>query len=132
MISLKKEIIELIRQSCILVCKTLAEVANLLKIGVTGKVLDRRAEEFIPRSIKGYLDLKDIIIFPSLHLCISLNEARIHGIPNDIPFQSGDIVSIDCGVLMNEFYGDAAYTFALGEVPEEINLALKNAIPGYR
>ena len=118
MIYLKKEDeIELIRQSCILVCKTLAEVANLLKIGVTGKVLDRRAEEFI-RDHQGVPGFKGYNHFPST-LCISLNEAVVHGIPNDIPFQSGDIVSIDCGVLMNEFYGDAAYTFALGEVPEE-------------
>ena len=111
------EEIELIRQNCLLVSKTLALVAEHLKEGVTGFDLDAKAEEFIRDhgalpGFKGYND------FPST-LCISKNEVVVHGIPNDVPFKSGDIVSIDCGVYHNDYYGDAAYTFAIGEIDKE-------------
>ena len=93
------EEIELIRQNCLLVSKTLALVGSLLKEGVTGLELDAKAEEFIRDNgaipgFKGYGD------FPST-LCISKNEVVVHGIPNDVPFQQGDIVSIDCGVYLS-------------------------------
>ncbi|WP_235296813.1 type I methionyl aminopeptidase [Portibacter marinus] len=111
-----KDEIELIRISCLLVCKTLAEIATILKPGVTGATLDKRAEEFIRdhQAVPGFKDYKG---FPAT-LCISPNEGVVHGIPDDKEFTDGDIVSIDCGTYLNEFYGDAAYTFAIGEIPD--------------
>ncbi len=111
------EQIELIRQSCLLVSKTLAHVASLLKPGVTGKELDVEAETLIRDNgaipgFKGYND------FPAT-LCISKNDAVVHGIPDESEFKEGDIASIDCGVFMNGFFGDAAYTFALKEISDE-------------
>lgn len=112
------EEIEIIRDNCLLVSKTLALVATHLKEGVTGSKLDNLAEEFIRDhgaipGFKGYGD------FPAT-LCISKNSAVVHGIPNSEAFVNGDIVSVDCGVYYNSYYGDAAYTFAVGEVSEEI------------
>jgi methionyl aminopeptidase len=118
------EEIELIRQSCLLVCKTLSHVASILRPGITGKVIDREAEMLIRDhgaipAFKGYRG------FPAT-LCVSVNEVVVHGIPNDAQvFKSGDVVSVDCGVQMNGFFGDAAYTFALGEVPEETMALLR-------
>ena len=111
------EEIEIIRQNCLLVSKTLAMVASHLKEGAVGLDLDQKAEEFIrdhgaEPGFKGYQD------FPAT-LCISKNEVIVHGIPNDTPYKEGDIVSIDCGVYHNGYYGDAAYTFAIGDVGEE-------------
>lgn len=112
------EEIELIRQNCLLVSKTLALVGSHLKAGVTGNELDEKAEAFIrdhgaAPGFKGYNG------FPST-LCISKNEVVVHGIPNDEPFKDGDIVSIDCGVFHNNYYGDAAYTFAIGSIDPEV------------
>ncbi len=112
------EEIELIRQNCLLVSKTLALVASLIKPGVTGEYLDKKAEEFIldhgaKPGFKGYND------FPAT-LCISPNECVVHGIPAKKEFVDGDIVSVDCGVYHNDFYGDAAFTFALGEISSEV------------
>ncbi|NBC24781.1 MAG: type I methionyl aminopeptidase [Bacteroidetes bacterium] len=109
--------IELMRESNLLVCKTHALVASLLRPGITGEELDSEAETFIrdhdaEPGFKGYQG------FPAT-LCISPNEQVVHGIPNDIPFSEGDVISFDCGVLKNGFYGDAAYTFLLGEVDAE-------------
>lgn len=112
-----EEEIELIRQNCLLVSKTLAFVGEHLKEGVTGNELDKKAEEFI-RDHGALPGFKGYNGFPST-LCISKNEVVVHGIPDDIPFKEGDIVSVDCGVYHNEYYGDAAYTFALGDVGEE-------------
>lgn len=111
------EEIEKIKESCLLVSKTLAEVAKYLKVGVTGKELDKIAEAFIldhkaVPSFKGYRG------FPAT-LCISPNYAVVHGIPNDIPFKDTDIVSIDCGVYFNGYHGDSAYTFAFLNAPKE-------------
>ena len=111
--------IELIRESCLLVCKTLSEVAGILKPGIKGKEIDDLAETFIrdhgaEPGFKGYQG------FPAT-LCVSVNEVVVHGIPSQgMEFKDGDIVSIDCGVFMNGFYGDAAYTFPLGEVSDEV------------
>lgn len=117
------EEIELIRESSLLVGKTLAEVAKIIKPGVTTLDLDAVAEEFIldnnaKAGFKGYGG------FPNT-LCTSVNEAVVHGIPNDKPLQEGDIVSVDCGVLKNGFYGDSAYTFKIGEVSEEVEKLLE-------
>jgi methionyl aminopeptidase len=117
------EEVELLRESSLLVGKTLAAVADRIKPGVTTLELDAVAEEFIrdhgaEPGFKGYGG------FPN-SLCTSVNEAVVHGIPNDKPLVDGDIVSVDCGVLKNEFYGDSAYTFAVGEIAPEIQQLLE-------
>jgi methionyl aminopeptidase len=116
------EEIELIRESSLLVGKALAEVAKIIRPGITPLELDRRAEEFIRDSnaipaFKGYGD------FPNT-LCISLNDVVVHGIPSSKALIEGDIVSVDCGVLKNGYYGDSAYTFEIGEVPDAIKQLL--------
>lgn len=113
------EEVELVRESCLLVCKTLAEVAKMIQPGVSGAQIDAMAEAFIrdhgaKPGFKGYRG------FPAT-LCVSVNEVVVHGIPSaEQVFEDGDLVSVDCGVLMNGFYGDAAYTFPLGAVEDEI------------
>ncbi len=124
MIYLKtKEEIELIRKSSLLVGKTLAEVAKLIKPGVKTIDLDKRAEEFITDhgAIPGF---KGYNGFPYT-LCISINENVVHGFPSERELIDGDIVSVDCGTLMNGFYGDSAYTFGVGEVKEEVVALMK-------
>jgi methionyl aminopeptidase len=124
MVHLKtEEEIEILRQSSLLVGKTLAEVAKLLEPGVTTVHLDGIAEEFIRDSgaVPGF---KGLYGCPSTLLC-SVNEAVVHGLPTERPLEHGDVVSIDCGVLMNEFYGDSAYTFKVGEVSPEVDQLLK-------
>jgi len=119
MIILKSEKeVEYIRENCLLVCKTLAKVAENLRPGITGIELDNIAEEFIRShgAIPGFKDYKG---FPAT-LCISINEQVVHGIPSDYKFKETDIVSIDCGVYNNGYYGDAAYTFAFNEVSKEV------------
>lgn len=117
------EEIELLRDACLLVCKVLTHVGANLKPGMKGSQLDREAEELIrdhgaTPAFKGYIGAGSETAFPST-LCISLNEAVVHGIPSDeIAFKDGDIVSVDCGVLLNGYHGDAAYTFAIGDVDE--------------
>lgn len=117
------EEIERIKKSSLLVGKTLAEVAKIIKPGVTTLDLDKVAEEFIRdnKAIPGFLGYGG---FPNT-LCTSVNSAVVHGIPNDKPLEDGDIVSVDCGVLMDEFYGDSAYTFEVGEVSDEIKKLLR-------
>ena len=109
--------IEFIRENCHLVCKTLALAGSMLKPGVKGTDIDKVAEEFI-RSHDAKPGFKGYGGFPAT-LCISPNECVVHGIPTDVPFKEGDIVSIDCGVYKNGFYGDAAYTFVIGEIDSE-------------
>jgi methionyl aminopeptidase len=117
------EEIELLRESSSLVGKTLAEVAKLIEPGVTTLQLDKIAEEFI-RDNEAVPGFKDYGGFPNT-LCASLNEAVVHGIPNDKPLQDGDIISLDCGTIKNGFYGDSAYTFCVGDVSEEVKQLLK-------
>ncbi len=124
MVHLKtEEEIEILRQSSLLVGKTLAEVAKLLEPGVTTVHLDGIAEEFI-RDNGAVPGFKGLYGCPSTLLC-SVNEAVVHGLPTERPLENGDVVSIDCGVLMNEFYGDSAYTFKVGEVSPEVDQLLK-------
>ena len=117
------EEIELMRESALVVSKTLGMLAAELKPGVTGLQLDRLAEEFIRDhgAEPGFLGMYD---FPN-SLCMSPNAQVVHGIPNDKPLQEGDIISIDCGALKNGFYGDHAYTFEVGEVKPEVKELLK-------
>ncbi len=118
-----REEIELMRESALLVSKTLGLVAEHIEVGVTTLQLDKLAEEFIRDNggIPGFLGLYD---FPNT-LCMSPNAQVVHGIPNDTPLESGDVISVDCGVFMNGFYGDHAYTFEVGEVAPEIKKLLE-------
>jgi methionyl aminopeptidase len=116
------EEIEKIRVSSLLVARTLAEVAKIIRPGITSLELDKIAEEYI-RDNGGVPAFKGYNGFPN-SLCISPNEQVVHGIPNNQPYESGDIVSVDCGVLKDGYYGDSAYTFALGEVSAEVQSLL--------
>lgn len=118
-----EEEIELIRENCLLVCKVLTHVASKIRPGITGLELDAEAEQII-RDHSGLPGFKGYNDFPST-LCISVNDCVVHGIPSSRPFEDGDVVSVDCGVLRNGFYGDAAYTFALGDVPEDVMQLLR-------
>ncbi len=118
-----KEEIELMRQSALIVSKTLGMLAKEIKEGVTTNLLDTLAEEFIRDhgALPGFKGLYDC---PSTLLC-SVNEAVVHGLPTDTPLKDGDIVSVDCGALMNGFYGDHAYTFEIGNVAEDTKKLIK-------
>ncbi len=110
------EDVEIQRQSSLLVGKTLAEVASVLRPGIATIELDRIAEAFI-RDHGAIPGFKGYGGFPG-SLCISVNDEVVHGIPGARVIQDGDIVSIDCGTLWNGFYGDSAYTFGVGEISE--------------
>lgn len=120
MIYLKtKEEIELLRENNILVSKTLAEVGRHIREGITTKELDRIGEEFIRDhgAVPAFLGYQG---YPA-SLCISVNEQVVHGIPSEkCVLKEGDIVSVDCGTFMKGFVGDSAYTFAVGEVADEV------------
>lgn len=117
-----REEIELMREAALSVSRTLGILAKEIKPGVTSLYLDKLAEEYI-RDNGGEPAFKGLYGFPNT-LCMSLNEAVVHGIPNDKPFKDGDIISVDCGVKKNGFYGDHAYTFAVGEVKPEVQKLL--------
>ena len=118
-----KEEIELMRESALVVSKTLGEIAKAVKPGVSTLQLDKIAEECIrdQGAIPGFLGLYD---FPNT-LCMSPNSQVVHGIPNKEPLVEGDIISIDCGAIKNGFYGDHAYTFAVGEIAPETKKLLQ-------
>ena len=121
------EEIELLREASLLVCKVLAHVGSRLRPGINGIELDREAEEIVrdhgaEPAFKGYPGADSP--FPAT-LCISKNEVIVHGIPSDEEFKDGDIVSVDCGTLINGFHGDAAYTFAVGDVDEQVMKLLR-------
>lgn len=110
-----------IRESARLVSRTLAEVAKSVRPGVATGMLDRIAEDYIRKhdavpAFKGYGPSRNP--FPAT-LCISVNDTVVHGIPGSYELQDGDIVSIDCGVNLRGYFGDSAYTFAVGEVDDE-------------
>ncbi len=136
-----KEEIELLRNSNRILSETLALVGELLKPGVTGKQLDVKAEEYI-RDNGGIPSFLGYQGFPG-SLCISINEAVVHGIPSDYVIKDKDIVSVDCGVYIDGFHGDCAYTFAVGDVDEDVmdllrvtrdslHLGIKKAVAGAR
>ncbi|MBE5034350.1 type I methionyl aminopeptidase [Gallalistipes aquisgranensis] len=119
MIYLKtKEEIELLRENNLLVSATLAEVARAIAPGVTTLELDAVAEKFIRShgAVPGFLGYGG---FPNT-LCVSVNEQVVHGIPSDYALKTGDVVSVDCGTFMKGFYGDSAYTFAVGEIDPKV------------
>lgn len=113
-----EEEIDLIRVSAHLLAKAHGEVATLVKEGVTTKQLDQRAEEFI-RDNGGIPSFKGYNKFP-FSLCLSPNSVVVHGFATDKPLKSGDILSVDCGVFMNGYHADSAYTYPIGEVCLEI------------
>ena len=129
MIYLKtEEEVELLRQSNLLVGKTLAEIAKYIEPGVTTIRLDQIAEEFIRDNgaiptFKGFPNPYGLP-FPG-SICTSVNDVVVHGIPDDTVLKDGDIISVDCGTSLNGFCGDSAYTFCVGEVSDEVKALLK-------
>jgi methionyl aminopeptidase len=135
------EEIEIIRRNCLLVCETLAYMASLIKPGLTGKFLDEKAEEFLKDhgakpAFKGYNG------FPYT-LCYSPNDVVVHGFPNGDEIRESDIISIDCGVEKDGFFGDAAYTFIMPNASKEslevckvtkecLKLGIEQAVVGKR
>lgn len=114
--------VELVRESSLLVSKTLAEVAKIIRAGISTLEVNRIAEEFIrdngaTPSFKGFED------FP-FACCISVNDAVVHGFPTKDFLKDGDIVSVDVGCYKNKFHGDSAYTFAIGEISAELKQLL--------
>ena len=118
-----EEEIELVRKSSLLVAKTHAEIAGLIKPGITTLALDKIAEEFI-RDNGGVPAFKGYGGFPNT-LCMSPNEQVVHGIPNDRALEDGEILSVDCGVVMNDYYGDSAFTYEVGDVDVKTKQLLK-------
>ena len=118
-----EEEIELLRENGILVSKTLAEVGKAVAPGVTTKELNRVAETFIRDhgAIPSFLGFEG---FPAA-ICASVNDVVVHGIPGKDILQDGDIVSVDCGALLNGFNGDSCYTFCVGEVSPEVKELLR-------
>jgi methionyl aminopeptidase len=110
------EEIELIRKSSLLVSKTLGEIAKVIGPGVKTIELNKLAETFI-RDNGGVPAFLHYNGFP-YSLCISLNDQVVHGFPSQHVLVEGDLVSVDCGAVLNKYYGDSAYTFAIGEVDE--------------
>jgi methionyl aminopeptidase len=133
--------IELIRESSLLVSATLAEVAKFLKPGITTLQVDALAETFI-QDHKAVPSFKNYKGYP-FATCISVNDAVVHGFPNKDILKEGDIVSVDVGVYKNKYHGDSAYTFAIGQIPAEVQklmtvtrkslyLGIEKAIAGNR
>lgn len=129
MIFLKTEDeIELMRAANLLVGRTLAEIGKVVKPGVTTKQLDKLADEYIRDNgaVPTFLGFPNPYggPFPA-SICTSVNEQVVHGVPNDEPLKDGDIVSVDCGTLLNGYNGDSCYTFCVGEVSVEIKNLLR-------
>lgn len=134
------------RKANLLVGRTLAEIGKVIRPGVTTKELDKIADEYIRDNgaiptFKGFPNPYGPA-FPAA-ICTSVNEQVVHGVPNDEPLKEGDIVSVDCGTLLDGFNGDSCYTFMVGEVSEEVKtllrvtkeslyLGIENALAGRR
>jgi len=114
--------IELIRKSNLLVSMTLGELAKWIKPGVTTEKLDQIAEKYIRDAggVPGFLGYQG---YPKT-LCTSVNSQVVHGIPSGYALKEGDIVSVDCGVVLNGYYGDSAYTFEVGMIADELRKLL--------
>jgi methionyl aminopeptidase len=116
------EEVELLRESNMLVSRTLAEIASVIRPGITTLYLDKLAESYIrdngaTPAFKGYGG------FPNT-LCTSVNDEVVHGIPSGYVLKEGDIISVDCGVILNGWYGDSAYTFPVGIISDEVRRLL--------
>jgi methionyl aminopeptidase len=117
------EEIELIRESCLVLSKTLGEIAKVIGPGVKTIELDKLAETYI-RDNGGVPAFLNYHGFPN-SLCISLNDQVVHGFPGNHVLVDGDIVSVDCGVILNKYYGDSAFTFAIGDVSDNVKKLLR-------
>ncbi len=135
------EDIEHIRESSLLVSRALAEIAKIIRPGLKTIELDKLAETFI-RDNGGVPAFLNYNGFP-YSLCISLNDQVVHGFPGEYEIAEGDIVSVDCGVILNNFYGDSAYTFPIGDIDpvtrkllkvtkECLELGVQKAVAGMR
>ncbi len=135
------EEIAIMRDAAQVVSRTLGKVAEMIEPGITPLQLDKMAEAYIRSqdAIPGFLGLYGC---PST-LLISVNEQVVHGLPTNRPLQEGDIVSVDCGAVYKGYYGDHAYTFAIGKVSDEkaqllrvteecLNLGIEQAVVGNR
>ncbi|MFV0607095.1 MAG: type I methionyl aminopeptidase [Niabella sp.] len=118
------EQVELMRKSALLVSQTLAEVAKGLKPGIRTSALDKMIGEYI-RDYKAVPSFLNYHGYP-YNSCISVNDVVVHGFPNNKELRQGDIVSIDIGVILNQWHGDHAYTFAIGEPTKEVQQLIKN------
>jgi len=118
-----REEIELMRESALVVSKTLGMIAREIKPGVTTLYLDKLAEEFI-RDHGAEPAFLGMYGFPN-SLCMSPNAQVVHGIPNNKPLEEGDVISVDCGALKNGFYGDHAYSFEIGQVAPDVKKLLQ-------
>ena len=114
---------ELIRQSCLLVNNTIAEIAKHIKPGLSSLYLNDLAEQYI-RDHGAIPSFKNYHGFPYA-CCMSVNDAVVHGYPTDAPLKEGDVLSVDVGVLKNNFHGDSAYTLALGLVSNEVKKLMR-------
>ena len=119
--------IEIIRRNALMVTATLTEVAKMLKPGITTASIDKMAEEFIrdnggTPSFKGYGPRNNP--YPA-SLCISVNDTVVPGLPSEYQLKNGDVISVDCGFYKDGYHGDHAYTFAIGEVPEEVSKLMR-------
>ena len=117
------EEIEIMRHSCLLVGKTHATLAKIIKPGITSMHLNKLAAEFIA-DMKGVPSFLNYNGYPYA-TCISVNDAVVHGFPNEVPIKDGDLLSIDIGVYINGFHGDSAYTYAVGEINEDLKKLLR-------
>ena len=115
--------IETMRESALLVGKAIAEVVKAIKPGVTTAQLDKIADEFI-RDNKATPSFKNFKGYPYA-TCISVNDAVVHGFPNNAELKEGDVVSVDVGVYKNAYHGDSAYTLAIGDPGEEVLRLMK-------
>lgn len=115
--------VKMIQTSSLLIGKTLAMLAPRIVPGVTTNDLNKWAHEFIcdHQATPGFLDYNG---FPK-SICASVNSAVVHGIPNDLPLNDGDIVSVDIGVIKDGFWGDSAFTFGVGEIAPALHQLLK-------
>lgn len=123
MIVKTNEQVELMRQSALLVSKTLAETAKALKPGLTTLAIDKMISEFVRdhHAIPSFLNYNG---YP-FNSCISVNDVVVHGFPNKTPLKEGDIISVDIGVILNGWHGDHAYTFAIGDPGPEVMKLIK-------
>jgi methionyl aminopeptidase len=117
------EEVELMKLSNKLVTDTLAELAKIIQPGITTEYIDRIAEQYI-RDNKGVPSFLGYCGFPK-SICTSINDQVVHGIPSNVVLKDGDIVSVDCGTILNGWQGDCAYTFEVGEVAQEIKQLMK-------
>ena len=131
--------IEMISKSCQIVADTLDMIAEFIVPGCIVSDLDKKAEDYI-KSRGAYPAFKGYMGFPST-LCISIEDAVVHGIPGEIELKDGQIVGIDCGAELNGFYGDHAKTFAVGNISndkkklmtiteESLYKGIEKAVPG--